>query len=457
MEPLLASGLHARTRSLEVVLPAAGGYGSPSIWLLRILAKKMYSARAPHNRFGQTLVGAAIGAAVDDRRPSLPSAVSSPSSTCCDDTRSEGSSRGLSSQRYCSSISSNSVFLGMMRCSVDTQGKGFLEGIPLGVAALLLIPSSLSVATTLHPMPPDCSYCRRTTDLHPFNLPADVAAATHLPPALCHREVTTTTYLCMPSPRALTPLLCPHYVPSNSRSTSFLTGGDVRQIVPEALWPRARLLGCHGIIASAPPCLVAWLVSSAEIDLVCPWAQSVEERATRAVHARAHCVRRWHIASVVEDAVCAIGVPPVGTRVHKALASGLPIRPVLKHGPRSLTCVRVGEFGNFDGTRKLIDGSPSLRGCITGRPRSSMIGKGSRQDGSVASGKGLALRVGHEGPDPKLVGCRWIARAALAARVGRRVLAGGRIGIGSSSGGPSSGVKQLIQNCALNVKVKKFN
>ena len=31
----------------------------------------------------------------------------------------------------------------------------------------------------------------------------------------------------------------------------------------------------------------------------------------------------------------------LGTRALRASASGLPIRPVLKHGPRSLTCVRV--------------------------------------------------------------------------------------------------------------------
>ncbi|KAG6494560.1 hypothetical protein ZIOFF_042317 [Zingiber officinale] len=57
-----------------------------------------------------------------------------------------------------------------------------------------------------------------------------------------------------------------------------------------------------------------------------------------------------------------------------------------------------------------------------------------RRDGSAYPGKGSALSAGHEGPGPKLGGCRWIARAALAARVGRRVLAGGRTGIGR---GPS--------------------
>lgn len=37
---------------------------------------------------------------------------------------------------------------------------------------------------------------------------------------------------------------------------------------------------------------------------------------------------------------------------------GLSIRPVLKHGPRSLTCVRVGGFKTRLGERKLMRGSP---------------------------------------------------------------------------------------------------
>ncbi|KAH1188045.1 hypothetical protein GmHk_U059915 [Glycine max] len=81
---------------------------------------------------------------------------------------------------------------------------------------------------------------------------------------------------------------------------------------------------------------------------------------------------------------------------------------------------------------------------------------GSRQNGSVTSGKGLALRAGHGGPSPEPVGCRWTARAASAARAGRRVPVGGRIGNGPF-GASSPGVEQSTQNCALNVKVKKFN
>jgi hypothetical protein len=42
----------------------------------------------------------------------------------------------------------------------------------------------------------------------------------------------------------------------------------------------------------------------------------------------------------------------------RASACGPPIRPVLKHGPRSLTCVRVNGRVNPYGARKLIGGIP---------------------------------------------------------------------------------------------------
>ncbi|KAJ6797739.1 hornerin-like [Iris pallida] len=69
--------------------------------------------------------------------------------------------------------------------------------------------------------------------------------------------------------------------------------------------------------------------------------------------------------------------------------------------------------------------------------------QGKRQNGSVTSGKGLALRTGHGGPSPEPVGCR---RTARAARAGRRVSAGGRTGNGPPRGGPSPGVEQSTQN-----------
>ncbi|KAG9444580.1 hypothetical protein H6P81_015920 [Aristolochia fimbriata] len=68
--------------------------------------------------------------------------------------------------------------------------------------------------------------------------------------------------------------------------------------------------------------------------------------------------------------------------------------------------------------------------------RRVVSGKGSRQNGSVTSGKGLAQRAGHGGPSPEPVGCRWTARAAPAARAAHRVPAGGRTGNGPFGGRP---------------------
>jgi hypothetical protein len=62
-----------------------------------------------------------------------------------------------------------------------------------------------------------------------------------------------------------------------------------------------------------------------------------------------------------------------GARALPAPARGPPIRPVLKHGPRSLTCVRVSGRGNPQGARKLTGGIPPA-GCTAGRPRSSERG-----------------------------------------------------------------------------------
>lgn len=57
----------------------------------------------------------------------------------------------------------------------------------------------------------------------------------------------------------------------------------------------------------------------------------------------------------------------LGTCALPVLACGLPIRPVLKHGPRSLTCVRVNGRVNPQGARKLTGGIPP-GGCTADRP-----------------------------------------------------------------------------------------
>ncbi|KAL2225132.1 UNVERIFIED_CONTAM: hypothetical protein Sindi_3105700 [Sesamum indicum] len=54
-----------------------------------------------------------------------------------------------------------------------------------------------------------------------------------------------------------------------------------------------------------------------------------------------------------------------------ALASGLPIRPVLKHGPRSLTCVRVNGRANPEHTcRDPKDGELCLSGA---KPEETLV------------------------------------------------------------------------------------
>ncbi|KAL0307504.1 UNVERIFIED_CONTAM: hypothetical protein Scaly_2561200 [Sesamum calycinum] len=128
----------------------------------------------------------------------------------------------------------------------------------------------------------------------------------------------------------------------------------------------------------------------------------------------------------------------------------------------------VGESGDVGGPREelsfLFNSLPTLE---TAQPevgssgwkstaRRVVSGKGSRQNGSTTSGKRLALRAGHGGPSSEPVGCRRTARAApAAARAGRRVPAGDRLGTAPSGAFP--GIEQSTQDCALNVKVKKFN
>ncbi|GJT87750.1 hypothetical protein Tco_1069467, partial [Tanacetum coccineum] len=75
--------------------------------------------------------------------------------------------------------------------------------------------------------------------------------------------------------------------------------------------------------------------------------------------------------------------------------------------------------------------------------RRAVSGKGSRQNGSVTSGKGLALRVGYGGPSFEPVSCRRTARTAHTARVGRRVPARGRTENGSFGGLPRASNSHL--------------
>ncbi|KAK7375270.1 hypothetical protein VNO78_35649 [Psophocarpus tetragonolobus] len=110
----------------------------------------------------------------------------------------------------------------------------------------------------------------------------------------------------------------------------------------------------------------------------------------------------------------------------------------------------VGSSGWKSTARRVVSGAPpAALENLEDRVPPTPGRKGSRQNGSVTSGKGLALRAGHGGPSPEPVGCRWTARAAPAARAGRRVPVGGRIGNGPF-GVSSPGVEQSTQNCQGN-------
>ena len=63
-------------------------------------------------------------------------------------------------------------------------------------------------------------------------------------------------------------------------------------------------------------------------------------------------IRSWNaVAPIVADSARLLAC--FGNCALPVLACGHPIRPVLKHGPRSLTCVRVNGCVNPQGARKL--------------------------------------------------------------------------------------------------------
>ncbi|KAL2225703.1 UNVERIFIED_CONTAM: hypothetical protein Sindi_3137700 [Sesamum indicum] len=157
---------------------------------------------------------------------------------------------------------------------------------------------------------------------------------------------------------------------------------------------------------------------------------------------------------------------PAGTR-RPALAAGA-ARAVrdsrrVRNWDPPCPALRANPFpeydrGRRDGTRssgfsRAAGGAPdTTRRAVLFQPAGPYLpaarrspGKGSRQNGSVTSGKGLALRAGHGGPSSEPVGCRRTARAAPAGESGSS-----RAGRGTDwerlPRGPSPGVEQPTQN-----------
>ncbi|GJS03457.1 hypothetical protein Tco_0319965 [Tanacetum coccineum] len=85
----------------------------------------------------------------------------------------------------------------------------------------------------------------------------------------------------------------------------------------------------------------------------------------------------------------------------------------------------VGSSGWKSTARRAVSGLQGDRASGRWNNVAREVGKKKKKNGSVTSGKGLALRAGHGGPSFEPVGCRRTARAAHAARAGRRGPAGG--------------------------------
>jgi hypothetical protein len=95
-------------------------------------------------------------------------------------------------------------------------------------------------------------------------------------------------------------------------------------------------------------------------------ARGVDQRGLRWRPKPGQSICPWNaVAPIVADSARLSAC--FGNCALPALACGLPIRPVLKHGPRSLTCVRVNGQVNPQGARKLTGAIP-LEGCNADRP-----------------------------------------------------------------------------------------
>ncbi|KAL0315112.1 UNVERIFIED_CONTAM: hypothetical protein Scaly_2890000 [Sesamum calycinum] len=128
---------------------------------------------------------------------------------------------------------------------------------------------------------------------------------------------------------------------------------------------------------------------------------------------------------------------PDRQRVQRVLRKGIGLKFLNRDAAADGNVRESGDVGGGLGKSYLF--------CLTACPPWKRL---SRRQGKSAKwirnlGKGLALRAGHGGPSSEPVGCRRTARAAPAARAGRRVPAGGRTGNGSLGGLPRASNSRL--------------
>ncbi|KAG9438817.1 hypothetical protein H6P81_021222 [Aristolochia fimbriata] len=198
-------------------------------------------------------------------------------------------------------------------------------------------------------------------------------------------------------------------------------------VVPDPVAPRGAV-GEVGLFGNAAQIGRGWGPGDAPVR-----ARDGESRSA----ADSGADRRWSRATQARRMIPPADTPPLrteeggatthgrvprGTCAALAPASGLPIRPALKHGPRSLTCVR---------SQRATKTRRTARGCFAEPRTESRAPSGPFWQGKSAKwirkslGKGLALRGWARGPSPQPAGLSVdCSKLPPRARAGRRVVAG---------------------------------
>ncbi|KAL4554394.1 hypothetical protein LXL04_039404 [Taraxacum kok-saghyz] len=181
--------------------------------------------------------------------------------------------------------------------------------------------------------------------------------------------------------------------------------------------------------------------------------------------------KAWAVDRPVEMPSCRLWLAAravtacLGTCALPAPACGHPIRPVLKHGPRSLTCVRVNGLPTLETTQSEVGSSgwkSTARRAVSGAPPAALENPEDRVPPTPGRthNRIRSPRIGSEGW-ARGSQSRTRRLSADCSSCFRGESGSPRAGRGTDwerlFRGPSPGVEQPTQNCALNVKVKKFN